>query len=187
MKPKLHFLIHYPTMIRRFGPLIKTLRFASKHSYFKSSLLSLTKRRQYMMYLHYSKEFLLQHNCPRGVGTMELCIEAFNGNEQLELLRALSLKSDDILTKAHAVYYEGQGCTSGKAVLTGISRDDHQFGLVRFAILFKAVVSLFCDVLKTVCYNFHYNSYEVDRAGQYSLTEMGRLLGYHPLGIYNVK
>ena len=45
---------------------------------------------------------------------MEVCIEAFNGNEQVELLRAQSLKSDDILTKAHAVYYEGQRYTSGE-------------------------------------------------------------------------
>ena len=60
-----------------------------------------------MMYLHCSKEFLLEHNCPRGVSTMEVCIEAFNGNEQVELLTALSVKSDYNLTKAHAVYYEG--------------------------------------------------------------------------------
>ena len=51
---------------------------------------------------------------------MEVCIEAFNGNEQVELLRAQSLKSDDILTKAHAVYYEGQRYTSGEVVLIGI-------------------------------------------------------------------
>ena len=61
-----------------------------------------------MMYLHYSKKFLLEHNCPRGVSTIEVCVESFIGNEQVELLRALSLKIDDILTKAHAVYYEGQ-------------------------------------------------------------------------------
>ena len=67
---------------------------------------------------------MFEHNCPRGVGTMDVCIEAFNGNEQVELLRALSLKSDDILTKAHAVYYEGQRYTSGDAVLIGTSRDD---------------------------------------------------------------
>ena len=82
MKPKTHFLIHYPTMIRRSGPFVKTLRFESKHSYFKSSLsgnknrknvwLSLAKRHQYMMYLHYSKEFLLEHNSPRGVSTMKV-------------------------------------------------------------------------------------------------------------------
>ena len=74
------------------------------------------------------------------------------------------------------MYYEDQGYTSGEAVLIGTSRDDYQFGLIRFAILFRVVVSLFCEVLKTVCYNFHYNSYEVDRTVQYSLIEMGRLL-----------
>ena len=65
MKLKAHFLIQYPTMIKRFGSLVKTLRFESKHSYFKSSLsdnknrknvwLSLAKRHLYMIYLHYSK------------------------------------------------------------------------------------------------------------------------------------
>ena len=85
------------------------------------------------------------------------------------------------------MYYEGQRYTSGEVVLIGIFRDDCQFGLIRFAILFKGVISLFCEVLKTVCYNFHYNSYEVDSTGQYSLTEMGRLLDYHPLGIYKVR
>ena len=99
----------------------------------------------------------------------------------------MSLKSDDILTKAHAVYYEGQRYTPGEAVLIGISRDDYQFGLIRFAILFREIVSLFCEVLKTVCYDFHYNSYDVDRTGQYSLTEMGSLSDYQPLGIYKVR
>ena len=139
-----------------------------------------------MMYLHYRKEFLLEHNCPGGVSTIEVCIEPFNGKEQVEHLRAMSLKSDNILTKAPAVYFEGQKYTSGEAVLSCIFRDDHQFVLIRFAILFRGVVSLFCKVLKTVCYNFHYNSYEVDRTGQYSLIEMGRLLDYHLLGIYKI-
>ena len=80
MNLKMHFLIHYPTINRRIGPLVKTLRFESKHIYFKSSLSgnknrknvwsSLAKRHQYMIYLHYSKEFLLEHNCPRGVNKM---------------------------------------------------------------------------------------------------------------------
>ena len=35
IKPKSHFLKHYPEMIRCFGPLLKTLRFEAKHSYFK--------------------------------------------------------------------------------------------------------------------------------------------------------
>ena len=36
LKPKAHFLTHYSMNIRKFGPLLKTLRFESKHSYFKN-------------------------------------------------------------------------------------------------------------------------------------------------------
>ena len=143
MKLKAHFLIQYPTMIKRFGSLVKTLRFESKHSYFKSSLsdnknrknvwLSLAKRHLYMIYLHYSKQFLLEHNCPKGFSTMEECVEALNGNKQAKILRAFSLKSD-ILTKAHNVCYQGQRYTSGEAVLIDNSRDDLHFGLIRFAL-----------------------------------------------------
>ena len=35
MKPKSHFLRHYTEMIKRFGPLVQTLRFEAKHQYFK--------------------------------------------------------------------------------------------------------------------------------------------------------
>lgn len=37
LKPKHHYLCHYPELTVRFGPLIRlwTLRFESKHSYFK--------------------------------------------------------------------------------------------------------------------------------------------------------
>ena len=47
IKPKSHFLRHYPNMIRRFGLLVKTLRFESKDQYFKS-LSQMTKRRKNM-------------------------------------------------------------------------------------------------------------------------------------------
>lgn len=37
LKPKHHYLRHYPALILKFGPLIRlwTMRFESKHSYFK--------------------------------------------------------------------------------------------------------------------------------------------------------
>ena len=45
MKPKAYFLIHYPEMIRRFGPLVKTLRFETKHQYFKSLIYGKTGKK----------------------------------------------------------------------------------------------------------------------------------------------
>lgn len=37
LKPKHHYIVHYPALILKFGPLIRlwTMRFESKHSYFK--------------------------------------------------------------------------------------------------------------------------------------------------------
>lgn len=43
LKPKHHFVSHYPELIIQFGPLIRlwTLRFESKHTYFKQCLKKL--------------------------------------------------------------------------------------------------------------------------------------------------
>ena len=42
LKPKHHYLLHYPSLIMQFGPLIRvwTMRFESKHSYFKRCVRS---------------------------------------------------------------------------------------------------------------------------------------------------
>ena len=81
MKPKGHFLQHYPAMIRTFGTLIKTLRFESKNGYFKSTFqsnknikyicLSMAKRHQMLMYLHYSRSTFLEFEVSKDIGTKE--------------------------------------------------------------------------------------------------------------------
>ena len=45
LKPKHHFMRHYPVLILKFGPLIRvwTMRFESKHSYFKRCARHLKK------------------------------------------------------------------------------------------------------------------------------------------------
>ena len=48
MKSKGHFLQHYPAMIRKFGPLIKTLMFESKNGYFKLTFQSNKKRKKFV-------------------------------------------------------------------------------------------------------------------------------------------
>lgn len=64
LKPKHHFLEHYPYLIRKFGPLVAlwTMRFEAKHSFFKrvarnircfkNVLLSLSQRHQYQIAYH---------------------------------------------------------------------------------------------------------------------------------------
>ena len=93
IKPKAHFIQHYPQMISRFGPLIKTLRFESKHSFFKSALAlnknrknifqSMAKKHQFWMYLHYSS--MDNEIISQGIGITEVPVESFNDIQHISL------------------------------------------------------------------------------------------------------
>ena len=84
IKPKAHFIQHYPQIISRFGLLVKTLRFESKHSFFKSALASnknrknifqsMVKKHQFWMYLHYST-MLENETISEGIGITEVPIQ----------------------------------------------------------------------------------------------------------------
>ena len=85
IKPKAHFIQHYAQMISRFGSLVKTLRFESKHSFFKSVsnknrkniFQSMAEKHQFWMYLHYST-MLDNETISQDIGVTEVPIESFN-------------------------------------------------------------------------------------------------------------
>lgn len=74
LKPKHHYILHYPYLIKQFGPLrhLWTLRFEGKHSYFKNVirhspnfknvLLSLSKKHQLLQSFCYSQNCLFNNN-----------------------------------------------------------------------------------------------------------------------------
>lgn len=74
LRPKHHYLLHYPKLLTQFGPLrlLWTLRFESKHKYFKSAikhcpnfknvLYSLTEKHQLLQALHLSQQSAFSDN-----------------------------------------------------------------------------------------------------------------------------
>lgn len=66
LRPKHHYIEHYPDLVRRFGPLVNlwTMRFEGKHRFFKrvvhdtqnfkNVLKTLADRHQYMVAYHLS-------------------------------------------------------------------------------------------------------------------------------------
>ena len=56
--PKMHYMVHYPSQVYRFGPLVNTwtmryeakLSGASRHRNFKNICYTVTKRHQHMLY-----------------------------------------------------------------------------------------------------------------------------------------
>lgn len=74
LRPKHHYLTHYPYLIRKFGPLkhLWTLREESKHRYFKNILkhccnyknilFTLNEKHQLLQALHHTQGFLFSDN-----------------------------------------------------------------------------------------------------------------------------
>ena len=169
IKPKAHFIQHYPQMISRFGPLVKTLRFESKHSFFKSALASnknrknifqsMAKKHQFWMYLHYST-MLDNETISQGIGITEVPIESFNDIQQRYLTDVLKIKENDLLSKARAVRVDGQRYNSGNVVVLGIANDDYFLGKINCVLFHEAEVFLFCTAFSIRSFSFHYNSYD---------------------------
>ena len=117
-KPKSHFLKHYPAMIRRFGPLVKTLRFEAKHSYFKqicqitnnrkNICQTLAKRHQYKIYLHHCKREIIDHQTIPGSGMEELFVKSLDYLSKVLLKEQLGLSDAERLCKMTSVLLEGQ-------------------------------------------------------------------------------
>lgn len=74
LKPKHHYLLHYPYLIKHFGPLrhVWTLRFESKHGYFKKCvkhtsnfknvLFSLSNKHQLLQCLNFHQNLLFNES-----------------------------------------------------------------------------------------------------------------------------
>lgn len=102
LKPKHHFLEHYPKLIQDFGPLrhMWTLRFESKHKYFKdvirhspnfkNALFSLATKHQYLQALAFSSKDLYDS-------------KAKSDNYRPFLINEFSNILLNVLTKSHQI------------------------------------------------------------------------------------
>uniref|UniRef100_A0A8C6LRA2 Uncharacterized protein n=1 Tax=Nothobranchius furzeri TaxID=105023 RepID=A0A8C6LRA2_NOTFU len=131
LKPKHHYVLHYPSLILKFGPLIRlwTLRFESKHSYFKECA------RKMHNFLHLSKTLAERHQLLQsylGCGQLfppliQIAGEA-NGidehsyNKDIQMI----LKEADIdkgkTSEVSAVFYKGTKYTKGLVCIDEIQR-----------------------------------------------------------------
>ena len=117
MKPKGHFLQHYPATIRKFALLIKTLRFESKNGYFKSTFqsnknrknvcYSMAERHQMLMYIHYAKSSLLDFKEFHGICTKEVALEILEPVVSKAIEDALNFEEGEILCQSKAIIKEG--------------------------------------------------------------------------------
>ena len=166
LKPKAHFLQHYPKMIKQFGPLIKTLRIEAKNCYFKTVFhgsknrknifLTLAKRHQISMYLNHIEEDVLKHKNPKGIVIKEMVVEALDQAVYNVLTERLEITSSDIFSQSFftAVLFEGQRYNKDEVVVLDFVNDEPLFGLIRLVCYFKKKVYVLCDrlIIFAICY-----------------------------------
>lgn len=60
IKPKHHYLLHYPQLIKQFGPLryLWTMRFESKHQYFKNIIRHTTNYKSVLLSFSHKHQLL---------------------------------------------------------------------------------------------------------------------------------
>ena len=96
------------------------------------------------------------------------------------------MNTGDLLTQGSGVVFEGQRYSVGDVAVLSFYNDDYLFGLVKPVLAFRGQIFLDCARLVTECFVSHFTAYKVQEAGVFSLHSVHQLLGYHPLGLYNI-
>ena len=134
LKPKHHYLMHYPDLILKLGPLIRlwTLRFEAKHTYFKQcarklhnfkNLCSTLAERHQLLQAYYSAGFLFP-SVIQVANSIDFSVADYNSNIQ-QAVRNLDFNVQDTVTASSVTY---KGTTYKRGLLVVLDNNDE--GLV---------------------------------------------------------
>lgn len=192
LKPKHHFLLHYPDLILHFGPLIRlwTLRFESKHSYFKQcarklhnfkNLCSTLAERHQLLQAFLSTGQLFSPNIQVVGLANNFDGRLFNDGVQ-QALRTMGNRGNT--TEVSAILYKNTKYCKGLVVVV----DENDHGL----IFGKIVLILICQSRVHLIVEKHQSVPLVDLGvhcltaeAHYVCVDIDNLADYYPLPQYD--
>ena len=196
LKPKHHFIEHYPHLITCFGPLAltSTLRFESKHSFLKKAL------KQLMNYKNICQSLANKHQLYQALemSDTEYLKPAFIAHHEPTFV-PLSVMNNSVQTELSS-FCDNRGtvkCYKSVTVRgTNYQPDmavalDVQEGLVSFGIILMVIAGdegqcHFVCCRCTSYYSLHLHCYELDRTDDIVVVQQNDLLDYYPLSLYTV-
>lgn len=170
LRPKHHFIEHYPCLIQRFGPLIEfwTIRFEAKHSFFKkvvrdannfkNILLTLGSRHQLMLAYYLEMPSIFKPEIETGKVT-DVCLGVLDGS----LVQAVLNKFSDVGTVGLTpnVYLNGTQYSKGMILSVGSTSGLPDFGrILEICIVLAGRVCFFIEPFVTY-YVEHLRSYHL--------------------------
>ena len=194
VKPKGHYLTHYPHQILTCGPPVDhgTIRFEGKHHYFVSvynrsnNRINVTKslatHHQYMMYLHYKKEFILSYDNINTVFSKTVTVDDLS-DEVSALVRTVTRMPR--ITIFDGVTYEGIHYRTGNALVIRFDEEDLLFGQVELMFVYHDLLYVVYTLLETI-FGPHLNAYEITGLYSKGISSTSALADSFPLGVYDV-
>ena len=196
LRPKHHFIDHYPQLIRCYGPLIElwTMRYEAKHSYFKkvvhdtrnwkNVLLTLSTKHQQMIAYHLDSGILFKP---------KLYVENVKVVRVSELDPSLKYEIQkkyphlDSVSLSKTVHLDGTQYAAGMILSSGQCSGLPEFHKIANILVNAEEVAFICKKLSS-WYMEHYRSYELveNTCADLLVLDPDVLTDYHPLAAYTV-
>lgn len=197
LRPKHHYMSHYPELISIYGPLIKvwTMRFESKHTFFKRALRSCHNFKNITYTLTTKHEFL-QCFCRLGGGfglknvvntskITNFLSYTYSKSLQHAVLRA-HLQPD--LQECVTVTLKGTLYEKGNVV--AIRQESYQenviMGEIRIILCDTEENIYFVIEIVETKFRPHVKAYELSKSVGYECISGDKLLSYYPLHVYTI-
>lgn len=194
LRPKHHYLAHYPDLVYEFGPLIRlwTLRFESKHTYFKRCARRLqnfknlpkTLSKQHQLLQAYFTKGSLWKSKLQCQSSLAYCSESLSDS----IINAITV-CDSSITKdntvvSHKVTLNGVIYEKGLYVFVEACPEGYSVGKINFILVKDSdhvyfvlhLSKCYCIPIKGLC--------EVHESSSQLCTSVENLLDYNPLPAY---
>ncbi|XP_065893395.1 uncharacterized protein [Dysidea avara] len=176
--PKMHYLIHTPRLISKFGPLSRlwALRFEAKHKYFKKIAQrlgnyinlpwTLANRHQMLQcFYHTSQKSLFEEETEVGPGSLVA-----------ERDRPLSLRGNSDCFRAKWIKLAGQKYQTSHLIMMEAADGEYpKFAKIENIYISNSKILLDSTTYETISYCNHYHSYEVKETSISLLVDIEKL------------
>ena len=193
LRPKHHYVEHYPDLIRCFGPLVHlwTMRFEGKHRFFKrvvhdtqnfkNVLKTLATRHQHMVaYYLTAPSFFKPHQQTSNVSSVFVSVLPEVAKEHIKQ------KTDsNMIYSTSNIIIDGTSWVVGMFVSVGQEGGLPQFSKIEQILLVNNDVTFLCKEHKS-CYVEHLRSYELF-PGNMTVHSISELNDISPLSAYFVE
>ncbi|XP_032366042.1 uncharacterized protein LOC116684672 [Etheostoma spectabile] len=193
LKPKHHFMLHYPRAIRKLGPIVHfwSMRFEAKHGFFKRvshvtcNFRNICKtqayRHQIMMCYTLLSGQMFSHEFEVGPGCVTLLgtIEDFGKVSGFEGIPAFT----EVYVPSW-VRYKGTSYRPGMTLLVSHSPDgEPNFGTIQRIVVMSSKVRVIVKNWETTGFERHYFAFTVFPTSAIEAVDIDSIDDYHPLHV----